>query len=97
MISIHDVELNGFISEELTDGYPYGTWLGLRCANGTGSSCTWTDGTPYDYHNWYGSQEPIQCNGQECCALMNCYGDGVWCGFDCDDDYFHFICQISIL
>ena len=96
LVSIHDDELDVFIGEEVAGGR--GAWLGLRCANGTASSCTWTDGTPYDYHNWYGSTSPVgkACSelSGECCALINEHVDRAdWYGSYCYDGYRSFICQ----
>ena len=81
MASVHDLEQNAFLAETIMQDDR--AWIGLRCADGTAASCRWADGSAYDFHNWYGSQDPVHCSG-ECCAELN-YSlyDGEWWGGNC--------------
>ena len=89
MVSIHDIGLDAFIAEELLDGAE--AWLGLSRATSS-SPWTWTDGSAYDYHNWY--QDDPLCSG-ECCTTINYVNDGDWTGYGCDTYYFPFVCQMD--
>ena len=96
LASIHDADLDAFIGEDVLGGIR--AWIGLRCADGTASSCTWTDGTPYDYHSWYESTTPIgsACSSGECCAYINAYDNyGDWNGLGCYNNYQYFVCQVD--
>ena len=94
MVSVHDLLENAFIAETLLGGSP--AWLGLHCTNCTGSypqGCTWTDGSPYDYTNWYGGSAAIS---GECCAAINWHANqGDWSGFGCTSSTAYLLCQIS--
>ena len=89
MVSIHDLELDAFIAEELMDGTD--AWLGLRRTTSS-SPWTWTDGSAYDYHNWYGNDP--DCRQEECCVGINYVNDGDWTGHHCYFDY-NFVCQMD--
>ena len=94
LVSIHDAVQDAFIGEQVAGGHF--AWIGLRCANGTWPSCAWTDGTPYDYHHWYGDQFPNgDCTSGECCAIINFGHVGDWCGYDCHDITYPFMCQLD--
>ena len=72
LVSVHDIEEDGFVSEEVT-GYIH-TWLGLHCTGCRDyppSGCTWSDGSAYNYSNWFGNTG--RWDG-ECCAFNN-YGN----------------------
>ena len=93
LVSIHDLGLDAFISEWLLGGTE--AWLGLSCTDCSSDppqGCTWTDGSPYDYTNWYGGS--ANASG-ECCAFINYGNDGDWTGDGCADDTLYFMCQIS--
>ena len=88
MVSIHDPELYAFIGEELLDGRL--AWLGLRRASDS-SPWVWTDGSDYDYENWYGGSPDWY---GETCATVNWGDEGEWTGRGCDDRY-SFACQTA--
>ena len=88
MVSIHDLELDAFIGEELMDGRR--AWIGLRRPTSS-ASWQWIDGSVYDYHNWY--DDDPDCSG-DCCAAINYVNDGDWIAYTCNH-YFFFICQMD--
>ena len=89
MVSIHDLDLNSFIAEDLTNYVE--TWLGLRRDSSYGS-WTWTDGSPFDFNNWYGGDPAWS---EEGCAVTNWNGLGDWTGYSCDSHLSTFACQIA--
>ena len=88
-VSIHDLELDAFLANELLDGKV--AWLGLRRAT-TSSSWVWSDGSLYDFSLWYSGQPD---NSGESCVLINDHSDsfGTWADRVCDSHYL-FMCQI---
>ena len=91
LVSIHDLQQDAFIAEELLGGDR--AWIGLRCAGDTTPPpCAWTDGTPYNYTNWY---RHLTCS-VNCCGSINYVNEGDWYGFDCEHDTWYFVCQISV-
>ena len=96
MVSIHDLDLDAFIAEDLLHGDE--AWLGLYRVNDT-APWLWTDESEYDYHNWFG-YDPV-CSGDpplptgECCAYINERNEGDWLGWNCDD-YLRFVCQLPV-
>ena len=89
MVSIHDLLLDAFIGEELMGGEE--AWLGLHRPFDV-SPWTWTDGSAYDYHHWYGGTPDWP---GEACAVINYGNDGDWTGFDCYSYERLFMCQIE--
>ncbi|XP_043202106.1 salivary glue protein Sgs-3-like [Amphibalanus amphitrite] len=86
-VSVHDVQVNAFLTEQVLQ-YQSG-WLGLRRSD-TGRPWVWSDGSVYDWHNW----EPLQPHGDgERCALIHEGGTGGWRTADCSLGYYRFICQ----
>ena len=86
MASIHDLDLNSFIAQDLTNYTE--TWLSLRRTN---SIWAWSDGSPFDFNNWYGGDPEWEADG---CAITNYHGVGDWTGYSCDKLY-TFACQIA--
>ena len=89
MVSIHDLELDAFIAEELL--YYDQAWLGLRRASNS-SPWTWTDGSDCNYYNFFGG-DPAWAD--ETCTLINVGNPGCWTGLSCDHHYHYFVCQIA--
>ena len=91
MVSIHDIELDAFLAETLLDGTA--AWIGLRRVSES-EPWLWTDGTTYDYSNWFG-RDP-ECTVDDCCGLINYVNgnDGSWSGYSCSINNFPYICQI---
>ena len=94
MVSIHDMDSNTFITQHVvasSDGSCNTTWIGLSRASSS-SSWTWTDGSPYDFTQWY-KNNPGDGGGN--CALMSKYECGAWRAFDCTNDSYYFMCQVA--
>ena len=87
MVSVHDPVLNNFIYADVING---NTWLGFRRFDDD-APWLWTDGSVNDYTNWSGGDPAWTGEG---CAII--YGSsGQWTGYDCDDDYYFFQCQVG--
>ena len=89
MVSIHDLDLNAFIAQNLLDYTE--TWLGL--SRDSSSSWEWSDGSSFDFNNWYGG-DPVYFGAG--CATTNWNGLGDWTGHGCST-YQHFMCQLATL
>ena len=65
-------------------------WIGGfdKAPDGRSGQFVWTDGTPWDYYNWY-KGEPNNWNNNEDCAMMK--SDGTWNDEVCGNLY-AFIC-----
>ena len=98
MVSIHGIEQDAFIAEEVADGHR--VWIGLHQANDS-APWEWTDGTPIDYTNWYGGDQDCsnRSGSGECCAIINWHNEGAWggAGGGCSDNRNDapFMCQIA--
>ena len=92
MVTIHDVELNGFIAEEIAgrDGSKEYAWLGLSRYNSS-SRWAWTDGSAYNFSLWYNNDPDYR--GEDC-AFTNYVQWGMWVGYDCVSGRFYFMCQM---
>ena len=88
LVSIHDLELDAFIAEELLGGTD--AWLGLRRSSDS-APWIWTDGTPLNYTNWDGGDPDWYGEG---CAIINYGNKGAWTGASCNGIYFEYMCQI---
>ena len=93
LVSIHSADQNSFISENVLDGHT--AWIGLRCTDTVPPSCTWEDGSPYNFTNWSGGGSGPSCY-QECCADINHQTNaGDWAAYDCYETYKVFMCQLD--
>ena len=90
LASVHDHEQNAFL--ETLAGYGV-TWIGLS-RDSTNGNWTWTDGSDFDFNNWYYGQPDVD---GAACVESNCWGNGEWCDFECDATHHKrsFICQVD--
>ena len=78
-----------------TNSYKY-FWLGGSDSDEEGN-WTWTDGTPFNYTKWSGS-EGSGGTSQNCLAMDTYYSssyNGYWSDFECFDSYSYF-CEINL-
>ena len=80
MVSIHDLDLNAFIAQDLLQGRE--AWLGARRESDS-APFRWTDGSPFDFSLWYGG-DPDH-DGEACASINWKYANpGDWTGHACD-------------
>ena len=91
LVSIHDLDLDAFIAEDLLGGMI--AWLGLH-RDSSSVPWMWTDGSTYNYSHWFGG-DPGCPDSYDCCATINFRNDGDWAGIDCFGDYTYFMCQLD--
>ena len=87
-VSIHDLDLNAFIAEDLTRG----EWarLGLTRAD-PNSDWKWNDGSPLNFTIWH-EGEP---GATDVCGSINWRDMGFWSAESCDTHYLPFVCQVN--
>ena len=96
MVTIHDMELNTFIAEEIavtSAGSLAYTWIGLSRASST-SSWKWTDGSTVNFTQWYMNDDDYHAGD---CAEINDYTWGAWSAWSCGSDSSYrsyYACQI---
>ncbi|KAF0288938.1 C-type lectin BML-1 [Amphibalanus amphitrite] len=88
LVSIHDLDMDAFIGEQLLNETE--AWLGLHRA-GEGEQWEWSDGSNYDFTMWY-ENDPDWMGG---CAAINFALMGRWIGLGCEET-FPFMCQIAV-
>lgn len=67
-------------------------WIGLTCTSNSPSTCTWLDGTPFDY----ATSKPYMYQGGQCIAMSNINGD--WQATSCNEEYYYgFLCEVGQL
>ena len=76
-VSIHDLETNTFLAQELMQGSS--AWIGLQRQEGEGDF-SWTDGSPLDWTYWY--REP-EGTDQLCGSINYNHNTGQWGSLDC--------------
>ena len=87
-VSIHDLDLDAFIGEDLMQGER--GQMGLHRAY-TDEPWTWADGSDMNYTMWY-QGEPDRPTG-EACGSINWGQMGFWSDESCDTFYTYFMCQ----
>ena len=87
LVSIHDLALDAFIGQVVTEGWS--AWLGFHRINDS-AQWQWTDGSPNDYRHWFGGTPDWY---GESCAAINYINDGDWIGLSCDVDNRYLLCQ----
>ena len=88
-VSIHHLDLDAFIAENLVHGET--AWLGLHRPN-TDADWSWLDGSPVNFTMWING-EPNHSG--EACVGINWQDTGFWDDSDCDTLYKRFVCQID--
>ena len=86
--SVHDDELNTFLTDELVKNGDF--WLGLH-RDSSSADWMWSDGTPFDFTSWQSGHPNL--DGEACVDL---YTNRFWYDDPCADEY-NFICEIDIL
>ena len=89
-VSIHDLDLDAFIAEDLAKGEQ--VWLGLYRAT-TNTDWSWLDGSPMNFTMWHEGQP--NTNG-DACGSINWDKTGFWSDEHCDTYYYFFLCQIDV-
>ncbi|XP_039631445.1 lectin-like [Polypterus senegalus] len=92
LASVHSSGANHFITRliKISDSHEPPSWLG-------GSNCVrisswlWTDGSQWDFANWYPG-EPSNSGGTEKCLHTNYNGPGGWNNNNCENQ-FPFVCM----
>ena len=93
LVSIHDIEEDAFIAEEVaidSDGDRTNAWIGLTRINSS-SPWSWTDGSPYNYSLWYKDDPDFEAGD---CVVTNRGAWGTWACRDCESSL-NFMCQIA--
>ena len=90
-VSIHDLDLDAFIGENLTKGQR--AWLGLHRAD-TNAAWTWADGSPMNFTMWLDVEGEPNHQG-EACGSINWHKVGFWSDETCDTFYKLFACQVD--
>merc|ERR1712227_82882 len=88
LVSIHDSETNTFLNS-LANGK--NIWIGGIRVNDDENIWTWTDGSEWDFDNWYGP-EPNNAGGNENFVMMNHQDKTTWNDED-EHRKLEFICQ----
>merc|ERR1719228_3127178 len=88
LVSIHDSETNTFLNS-LANGKRI--WIGGIRVKDDENIWTWTDGSEWDFDNWYG-REPNNAGGNENFVMMNHQDKTTWNDED-EHRKLEFICQ----
>merc|ERR1711973_589041 len=88
LVSIHDSETNTFLNS-LANGK--NIWIGGIRVKDDENIWTWTDGSEWDFDNWYGP-EPNNAGGNENFVMMNHQDKTTWNDED-EHRKLEFICQ----
>ena len=88
-VSIHDLDLDAVIAENLLQGQR--AWLGLHRAD-THAEWTWADRSDMNFTMWHEGQP--NASG-EICGTINFDKTGFWSDDPCDTFYLLFVCQID--
>ena len=88
-VSIHDLETNTFLSQQLMQGD--NAWIGLYRPEDGGSGFSWLDGSALDWTYWY--HEP-EATGELCGNINFNHATGQWGSLDCSI-HDPFICEVD--
>ena len=77
LISIHSIEENNFVRQEISLISNSSAWIGLFNLNSTDHSYEWVDGSMVDFRNW-GDGEPNNANSGENCTELVVASNGIW-------------------
>ena len=77
LISIHSIEENNFVRQEISLISHSSAWIGLFNLNSTDHSYEWVDGSMVDFRNW-GDGEPNNANSGENCTELVVASNGIW-------------------
>ncbi|TKR58751.1 hypothetical protein L596_030160 [Steinernema carpocapsae] len=96
LASIHSKVENDFVGRLVGSGSFYDDpWIGAS-SPGKNNIFVWTDGTPWDYTNWY-INEPNQIGWENCVEIYLNDGDNYrWNNVPCETPRFHvYVCKKS--